>query len=67
MKLYVNGHGWVCGIIRGNGNGVAGLRFCKSKIGAKPFAGDWTTDREAYDALDYIEDVMQCHVDKVND
>ena len=64
MKLYVNGHVWVMGIIRENRE-VTGLRFCKSKAGAKPFAGDWMTDNDAYDALDYIEDVMQCHVDKV--
>ena len=64
MKIYVNPYGWVMGIIRNN-NKVSGLRFCKSKAGAKPFEGDWMTDNNAYDVLHYIEDVMQCHVDKV--
>lgn len=57
IKIWVNGHGWICG-----GNPGKGLRFTKMKAGAKPFD---EFSKETFETRIFIEQVMQCNYDLI--
>lgn len=60
-RIFVNGYGWIMG-----GNTEVGLRFTKSKIGAKPFTGSQMDSRsELFSTVKYIEMTMKCNYDLV--